>query len=92
MIDLAVDNAVFLQLAKLQRQHTLGNARADPPEFIKALSAVHQMVQQHPFPFSADYIKGKLNGTGLCAIRAFAKAPFSVTHICSPHSIILYTT
>ncbi len=36
MVHLAMNDAIFLQLAKLQRQHPLGNPRANPAKLVKS--------------------------------------------------------
>jgi hypothetical protein len=61
-INLARDDAIAFQFAKLLGQHFLRGIRQEPSEFAKPLFAVHHMIEDDRFPFSANHLQGGTNG------------------------------
>jgi hypothetical protein len=55
-------NAVSFEFAELLREHFLGSVCHKLAKFAVSFLAVHQMVEDDGFPFSADDIKGGPNG------------------------------
>ena len=64
-IDFTVHDAVVFQFAQLQRQHALGDVGQEAAQFIEALRAAAQVVQNQNFPFTTD--DGQGGGDGAAA-------------------------
>ena len=66
-VDLPVDNAIPLEFPQLSGEHPLGHLRQEPSQFIEALRAFEQVVQDDGFPFPADNVSGCFHGAAILA-------------------------
>ena len=58
-IHLAVHDAIVFQFAQLQREHALGDVGQEAAQFIEALRACAQVVENQNFPFAAYDVQSR---------------------------------